>query len=121
MKKFLILFLFIICGNVFADSDLNIMPVMPIFEEIDSLKSTTTSTSSWESVSLPAGTRKVRVYSATQMEVNFNATANSKEKLVFGNLEYVDFFPSTGAGAKTMYYKAVSTTGNIYFIYEGDL
>ena len=104
----------------FAVPDVHLMPVMNIYEEISSVKTETSAVNTWESQSAPAGTRRIRIYSQNLGEINFNATANNKEKELFGILDYQVFQIPVG-GAVTVYYKNDSTTGDINIIYEGDL
>jgi len=111
----------VVMGSIsFAAPNVHLMPVMNLYEEIDSVNTETAAINTWETFTIPAGTRRIRVYSQNLGELNFNATSNAKQKELFGLLDY-QVFELPVPGALTGYIKHDVATGDYNIIFEGDL
>jgi len=104
-----------VVGSIsFAAPDVRLTPV------IDSVNTETVAVDTWETFTIPAGTRRIRIYSQNLGELNFNATSNAKQKELFGVLDY-QVFQLPVPGLLTGYIKHDVATGDYNIIFEGDL
>ena len=74
----------------------------------------------WFSVAVPANTARIEVYTPQQGWINFGATNNNKEKVLFGLLDYQVFYPpltTSYTGSMDMNVMLQISTTNVNYIF----